>query len=289
MDASKPVVRDLRPLLADLRPFARDSAPAFRDLANAIRKPGKGNDLVELLRAQVPLDKAANDEVQANGATRRAAFPELAQSMRDSTPQVAYFRPYAVDLTGWFDDFSTSGQTDALGNFSRAGLALSSFTVTHRRADRPRAARAARRRARRRRQARPQQPLPGLDRARHRRPLGQLEAERRLQLRPVPGSGGPVRRAAVIVFALALAAAGLVSASGAGGKEETGTYKIVFDNAFGVVKGADFKVGGVAVGSISELDVSRERRARPDHRLGQGQGLRVAARPTPSARSSRSR
>jgi phospholipid/cholesterol/gamma-HCH transport system substrate-binding protein len=128
VEASKPVVRDLRPLLADLRPFARDSAPAFRDLANAIRKPGKGNDLVELLRSQVPLDKAANDEVQANGARRRAAFPELAQSMRDSTPQLSFFRPYAVDLTGWFDDFSTSGQTDALGNFSRAGLALTSFT-----------------------------------------------------------------------------------------------------------------------------------------------------------------
>jgi phospholipid/cholesterol/gamma-HCH transport system substrate-binding protein len=130
VEASKPVVDDLRPLLADLRPFARDSAPAFRDLANAIRKPGKGNDLVELLRAQVPLDKAGNDEVQANGARRRAAFPELAQSMRDSTPPLSFFRPYAVDLTGWFDDFSTSGQTDALGNFSRAGLALSSFTVT---------------------------------------------------------------------------------------------------------------------------------------------------------------
>jgi phospholipid/cholesterol/gamma-HCH transport system substrate-binding protein len=128
--ASKPVVRDLRPLMADLRPFARDSAPAFRDLANAIRKPGDDNDLVELLRAQVPLDRAANQEVQANGATRRAAFPELAASMRGSTPQVAYFRPYAVDLTGWFDDFSTSGQTDALGNFSRAGLALSAFTFT---------------------------------------------------------------------------------------------------------------------------------------------------------------
>jgi len=130
VEASKPVVRDLRPLLADLRPFARDSAPTFRDLANAIRKPGEGNDLVELLRAQVPLDKAANDEVQANGATRKAAFPELAQSMRDSTPQLSFFRPYAVDLTGWFDDFSTSGQTDALGNFSRAGLAVSAFTFT---------------------------------------------------------------------------------------------------------------------------------------------------------------
>jgi phospholipid/cholesterol/gamma-HCH transport system substrate-binding protein len=128
VEASKPVVRELRPLLADLRPFARNSAPAFRDLANAIRRPGSGNDLVELLRSQVPLNQAANEPVTVGGVERRAAFPELTEAMRESTPEVAFFRPYAVDLTGWFDDFSTSGQIDALGNFSRAGLALSSFT-----------------------------------------------------------------------------------------------------------------------------------------------------------------
>ena len=128
--ASKPVVRDLRPLLADLRPFARDTAPALRDLAGAIRRPGAANDLVELLRAQAPLDRAANREAQANGATRRPAFPELADALAGSTPQLAYFRPYGPDLTGWFDDFSSTGGYDALGNYSRAGLALSSFTLT---------------------------------------------------------------------------------------------------------------------------------------------------------------
>ena len=45
-------------------------------------------------------------------------------------PEMAFFRPYAADLTGWFDDFSTSGVYDANGAFSRAGLALSAFTVT---------------------------------------------------------------------------------------------------------------------------------------------------------------
>ena len=130
VSASKPVVRDLRPLLADLRPFAADAQPTFRDLAKAIRKPGAGNDLVELLRAQPALDKAANDPVTANGEKRQAAFKEIAQSLEGGTPEMAFFRPYAVDLTGWFDDFSTSGVYDALGSFSRAGLALSSFTVT---------------------------------------------------------------------------------------------------------------------------------------------------------------
>ena len=67
-----------------------------------------------------------------------------------------------------------------------------------------------------------------------------------------------MRRAAVVVFVLVLAGAALVASMGAGGKDDTAKYKIVFDNAFGVVKAADFKVGGVAVGAVEELDVSRE-------------------------------
>lgn len=128
--ASKPVVREARPLLADLRPFARDARPTFRDLARTIRRPGKGNDLVELLKAQPPLAKQALDSRKVNGAERRGPFPELVDSLTASAPELAFFRPYAPELTGWFDDFSTSGVYDALGAFSRAGLALSAFTVT---------------------------------------------------------------------------------------------------------------------------------------------------------------
>jgi ABC-type transporter Mla subunit MlaD len=45
-------------------------------------------------------------------------------------------------------------------------------------------------------------------------------------------------------------------ALGAGDPKGT-RYTIVLDSAFGLVKGADFKVGGVPVGSISDLDVRR--------------------------------
>jgi phospholipid/cholesterol/gamma-HCH transport system substrate-binding protein len=128
--AAKPAVRELRPLLADLRPFARDSRPTFRDLARTVQRPGAGNDLVELLRAQPALARAALDATKVNGAERRGAFPALTESLTDSAPELAFFRPYAPELTGWFDDFSTSGAYDALGSFSRAGLALSAFTFT---------------------------------------------------------------------------------------------------------------------------------------------------------------
>ena len=65
-----------------------------------------------------------------------------------------------------------------------------------------------------------------------------------------------MRRIAVVAALLALAGAAFVSA-GAGGGDGDQTYRLVFDNAFGVVTGADFKVGGVAVGEIADLDVTR--------------------------------
>ena len=127
---SRPVVRALGPLLADLRPFARDARPTFASLAQTIRRDGADNDLVELLESQAAVRRIAVGPVQANGEERRGALPETTEALADSAPKLAFARPYAVDLTGWFDDFSTSGVYDALGSFSRAGLAFSAFTVT---------------------------------------------------------------------------------------------------------------------------------------------------------------
>ncbi|MEA2171421.1 MAG: phospholipid/cholesterol/gamma-HCH transport system substrate-binding protein [Solirubrobacteraceae bacterium] len=128
--ASEPVVRDLGPLLADLRPFAADARPTFRDLAATIQRPGAGNDLVELLQAQAPLSRATTQKVRANGKLRPSAFKSITDQFNDGAPELAFFRPYAPDLTGWFDDFSTSGVYDANGAFSRAGLTVSAFTVS---------------------------------------------------------------------------------------------------------------------------------------------------------------
>ena len=130
VEESRPVVRDLRPLLADLRPFARNASPTFRSLARTIRRDGADNDLVELLRLQPQLQRIATGPVERNGAERRGALPELAEATRNSIEPFAFARPYSPDLIGWFDDFSTSGAYDALGGFSRAGLALSAFTFT---------------------------------------------------------------------------------------------------------------------------------------------------------------
>lgn len=128
--AATPVVGDkLRPLLAELRPFAAGAEPTVRDLSRTIRRPGADNDLVELLERQGAVDRIANRKAERNGREREGAFPAMRRAAQGASPQLAFLRPYGADLTGWFDDFSASGGYDALGAFSRAGLAFNQFTV----------------------------------------------------------------------------------------------------------------------------------------------------------------
>jgi virulence factor Mce-like protein len=54
---------------------------------------------------------------------------------------------------------------------------------------------------------------------------------------------------------LLTAGAFIVLASGASNKSANGTYKIEFDNAFGLVTGADIKVAGVPAGTINDISL----------------------------------
>jgi phospholipid/cholesterol/gamma-HCH transport system substrate-binding protein len=130
VDDAKPVVKNkLGPLLDQLRPLAQDARPAIRDLSSTVRKPRADNDLVELLRRQPAIDEIANQTAQRNGKDRPGALPATTKALAGATPQVGFLRPYAPELVGWFDDFATTGAYDALGNFSRAGLAVNGFSV----------------------------------------------------------------------------------------------------------------------------------------------------------------
>jgi phospholipid/cholesterol/gamma-HCH transport system substrate-binding protein len=129
VDDSKPVAKKLRPFLAELRPLAQDARPTFRDLSELLKQPGAGNDLIDLTNAQVPLRDIAVRDVKENGKDRDGAFPASTKALTEATPQVAYLRPYTVDLLGWFDDFSHSGTYDALGAASRVGIYASAFSV----------------------------------------------------------------------------------------------------------------------------------------------------------------
>ena len=119
VDASKPVAPKLQKLLEQLKPLAEDSVPTVRDLSDIIKKPGGDNDLIELTKLGVPLAQATVRDTKANGKTRRGAFPISTTALNASTPELATARPYAVDLTGWFEGYTHPGTIDANGGASR--------------------------------------------------------------------------------------------------------------------------------------------------------------------------
>jgi phospholipid/cholesterol/gamma-HCH transport system substrate-binding protein len=127
---SKPVAKKLIPFLADLRGFARDARPTVRDLSGIVRRPGKGNDLIDLTGDSIPLRDVAVGPIQRNGAKRDGALPASTKALRQATPELAFARPYAPDLTGWFNDFGSSGIYDALGAESRPALHVNAFALT---------------------------------------------------------------------------------------------------------------------------------------------------------------
>jgi phospholipid/cholesterol/gamma-HCH transport system substrate-binding protein len=126
---SKPVARELRPFLAQLRPLANDARPTLRDLSALIQKPGSANDLVELTEAQVPASRIAVGPVRRNGASRLGALPASTKALAKAAGELAFARPYAPDLLGWFDDFSHSGILDALGGISRPAIHADAFML----------------------------------------------------------------------------------------------------------------------------------------------------------------
>jgi phospholipid/cholesterol/gamma-HCH transport system substrate-binding protein len=124
VNAAKPAARRLGPFLDEARGLAADAEPTVRDLSRTIRRPGRSNDLIELMRSFPPLERVAMDTRRINGAERRGAFPETDEALRRFAPTIAFGRPYTPDFVGWLDDFSTTGAYDALGGFSRAWINL---------------------------------------------------------------------------------------------------------------------------------------------------------------------
>ncbi len=70
------------------------------------------------------------------------------------------------------------------------------------------------------------------------------------------------RLAAIAVLALAGVAAFLMTGA-SGDKSSAATYKVQFDNAFGLVEGGDFRVGGVTAGQTKTFEIKEEPGKRP--------------------------
>jgi phospholipid/cholesterol/gamma-HCH transport system substrate-binding protein len=129
VDISKPVAPKLQQLLAALKPLAEDSVPTIDDLAHVISRPGPDNDLIELTKLGVPLAAVTVHNVDVNGKSRLGAFTQSTIALNDSTPELATARPYAVDLTGWFEGYTHPGVIDANGGTSRVAPVIGLASV----------------------------------------------------------------------------------------------------------------------------------------------------------------
>jgi virulence factor Mce-like protein len=69
-----------------------------------------------------------------------------------------------------------------------------------------------------------------------------------------------VRRAGAIVAVLAVVGAALALGATSGDDSKGTTYEIVFDNAFGLTEGGDFKIAGVRAGNTSSFEVVGQER-----------------------------
>ena len=120
----------LGPFFANFRSASANLVPTIRDLDTIIAQPGRDNDLVDLTRLQPQLAKYAIGPVMANGKRRQGAFPESATALHDSLDELAFFRAYSPELTGWFDDFGHSGLVDANGGIGRIGTTFNTFSLS---------------------------------------------------------------------------------------------------------------------------------------------------------------
>src|SRR5918998_6837989 len=67
-----------------------------------------------------------------------------------------------------------------------------------------------------------------------------------------------MRRVLVVLAVAGVCAAAFVLAGAADEKSGAQTYKIMFDNAFGLTEGGDFRVGGVQAGQTTKFDVDKK-------------------------------
>ena len=125
---TKPVAPKLQQLLVQLKPLAEDAVPTVKDLSKIVSQPGANNDLTDLVKLAVPLAAATVKDVNVDGAVRPGAFPESTTALNESPPELAIARPYAVDLTGWFEGYSHPGGTDADGTYNRVEIDINAFS-----------------------------------------------------------------------------------------------------------------------------------------------------------------
>jgi phospholipid/cholesterol/gamma-HCH transport system substrate-binding protein len=117
VNASKPATKELAPFLRELRPLVHDARPTIHDLRILIRKPGPGNDLIEL-----------NQKAPKLANLTDTVFPRTVTALQKAQPVIEYARPYSPDLAGWFTKFGQGASVyDANGHYARIQPLFNAF------------------------------------------------------------------------------------------------------------------------------------------------------------------
>ncbi len=112
IDTAKPATKNLAPFLAELRPVLSKFIPFTRNLRLAVARPGKANDLNELLAVMPTVQERAS-----------RAFPHSEEAITAFQPNLNFARAYTPDL---FNGFAKLGQVagyyDGNGHYVRVSL-----------------------------------------------------------------------------------------------------------------------------------------------------------------------
>ena len=117
VNASKPVAPKLQKLLVQLRPLADDSVPTLTTSPTSPRRAPTTTSPT-LPASACPLARHRQQhQRERQGPPRR--LPAVRHRAQRLHPELAAARPYAVDLTGWFEGYTHPGTIDANGSSSR--------------------------------------------------------------------------------------------------------------------------------------------------------------------------
>jgi phospholipid/cholesterol/gamma-HCH transport system substrate-binding protein len=114
IETAKPATKNLAPFLAELRPVFSKLLPVTRNLRLTVARPGKANDLGELL-ATIPKTQQLVSRT----------FPHAEESIAAFQPNLNFIRAYTPDLFGAISKIGqVAGYYDGNGHYVRGATSL---------------------------------------------------------------------------------------------------------------------------------------------------------------------
>jgi phospholipid/cholesterol/gamma-HCH transport system substrate-binding protein len=110
VNTAKPATKNLAPFLAELRPVLSKFVPFMRNLRLTVARPGKANDLAELLTVLPTVQERAAD-----------AFPHSEDAIAAFQPNLNFARAYTPDIFNALGKIgAVAGYYDGNGHYLRA-------------------------------------------------------------------------------------------------------------------------------------------------------------------------